>query len=291
MIRGTDFFAPVTLEVRSSRGGLLEVEGRSVEELRLLAVAARETWPEVAVDDDDFVAYLRAIPRRLEAATAANAGDLLLALGAARGDPAALRILDREYLGRLEALLPAKYRGEAKEIAQVLRDRLLVPDPDGRVRISEYCGRGGLASWLRVAAVRAALNQQRSQRREVGLEEDGALAERAAGDLEIDYLKRRYRDAFRDAFSTALGRLDARDRNILRLHYLDGLTMESIGALYHVHRVTVVRWMEHARVALARETRAELTGRLQVDRRELESILRLIESQVDLSLRAFLGKE
>jgi RNA polymerase sigma-70 factor (ECF subfamily) len=76
---------------------------------------------------------------------------------------------------------------------------------------------------------------------------------------------------------------------VLRQHYLDGLTMDAVAGLYRVHRITVVRWMNEARAALAKETRRELGARLRVDKRELESILRLIESQIDVTLRAFLG--
>jgi hypothetical protein len=42
--------------------------------------------------------------------------------------------------------------------------------------------------------------------------------------------------------------------------------------------------MEKARLGLAEETRRELTARLKVDKRELESILRLIESRVEVTL-------
>ena len=72
-------------------------------------------------------------------------------------------------------------------------------------------------------------------------------------------------------------------------HRLDGLTMDAIGGIYQVHRITVVRWMNQARQALAKETRRELSTRLRVDHQELESIMRLIESQMEVSLRAFLG--
>ena len=82
-----------------------------------------------------------------------------------------------------------------------------------------------------------------------------------------------------------------RDRNLLRQHYLDGLTMETIAPLYQVHRITIVRWMEKARAALGKATRHQLSSRLQVERTELESILRLIDSELDMSVRALLAKK
>ncbi len=250
--------------------------------------AARAARPEIALDQDAFLAFLRARPERLDASPE-HAGDLALSFACAAGNTAALRTLDAEYLSRVGATLPSRHRGDAAEVIQSLRDKLLVPDASGRAKIGDFTGRGGLGGWLRVAAVRVALNIERGKKHEVAFDENRALAERAAGDLEIDHLKRRYRLEFREAFTAALEALEARPRNLLRQHYLDGLTMEAIGAIYRVHRITVVRWMEQARAALAKETRRELGARLRVDRNELESILRLIESQLDVSLRAFLG--
>ncbi len=250
--------------------------------------AARAARPALALDDAAFAAYLQERPERLEASPD-HAGDLALSFACVQGDVAALRALDAEYLTRVVHALPARHRNDAAEIVQHLRDKLLVPDATGRVKIGDFTGRGGLSGWLRVAAVRVALNLERGKKHEVALDENRALAERASGDLEIDHLKKKYRTEFREAFTAALGALDARPRNLLRQHYLDGLTMEAIGGIYQVHRITVVRWMEGARAGLAKETRRELGARLRVDRNELDSILRLIESQMDVSLRAFLG--
>jgi len=255
---------------------------------RKICEAARAARPELTLDDGAFEAFLHARPERLDSSPE-HAGDLALSFACANGDGAAIRALEAEYLSRVASTLPSRHRSDAAEVIQSLRDKLLVASPTGPAKIGDFTGRGGLGGWLRVAAVRVALNIERSKKHEVALDENRALAERAAGDLEIDHLKRRYRLEFREAFTAALEALEARPRNLLRQHYLDGLTMEAIGAIYRVHRITVVRWMEQSREALAKETRRELSARLRVDRNELESILRLIESQMDMSLRAFLG--
>jgi hypothetical protein len=101
----------------------------------------------------------REATRALRAATSAHLGDVVLAFGCSRGDAAALRILERDsFHPGHESLLPPRHRADAPEVLQLLRHRLLVPDEDGRVRIGEYSGRGALRAWLRVAAVRVALN-------------------------------------------------------------------------------------------------------------------------------------
>ncbi len=255
-----------------------------------IVAAARAAWPEVVFDDGAFTAFLRARAARAMAASIKNAGDLLLAFACARGDAVALRIVEREYLGEPEALLPKRHQHEAAEIVQLLRERVLVSEGSAPARIEAYTGRGPLQAWLRVAAVRVALNLQRKSRREVPLDEDGSLAERAGQDLELVDLKRRYEREFRAAFSAGLRALAPRDRLLLRQHYIDGLGMAAIAGVHRVHRITIVRWMETARTALARETRRELGTRLRVDRRELESILRLVESRMDMSIQAFLTR-
>jgi RNA polymerase sigma-70 factor, ECF subfamily len=252
--------------------------------------AARAARPTLSVDEAAFVAFLEERPERLDA-PAERAGELALVFACMRGDASALRILDEEYLARLPARFPRRQKGDDAEILQLLRVRLLLADGSGRMKIGEFIGRGPLARWLRIAAARVALNAERRTWREISgdVDETSALANRAAGDLELDHLKRRYHAEFRAAFSQALASLDARSRNILKQHYLDGLTMEAVGALYQVHRVTVVRWIARAREDLAKETKSELTRRLRVEAGELESILRLLDSQFEASFRAFLG--
>jgi RNA polymerase sigma-70 factor (ECF subfamily) len=244
--------------------------------------AAKLARPDLGVDETAFAVFLSGRP--LGGSALQHAGDLALVFACSKGDARALSVLDAEYLSRMADILPSRYRDDAAEVAQVLRVRLLVPDDEGYAKIAGFTGKGGLAGWLRVAGVRAALNIKRSTKRETPLDENDALLERAGGDVELDHLKQRYRKEFKEAFAAALAALEPRSRNLLRQHYLDGVPMESIGQLYGVHRLTIVRWMEKARLGLAEETRRELTARLKVDKRELESILRLIESRVEVTL-------
>jgi RNA polymerase sigma-70 factor (ECF subfamily) len=262
--------------------------GRDDARVQQITSAARAARPAISFDEDGFATYLRERPERL-AAPLERAGDLALAYACGAGDPVALRALETDYLAQLASIVPSRYHAEAAEVAQHLRTKLLLPDATGHVKIADYSGRGGLRAWLRVAAVRTALNLKRSRAREVLLDEDRDLAERTAFDLEIDHLKRRYRGEFKAAFTAAFDALTPRARNLLRHHYLDGVTMEAIGTIYNVHRITVVRWMEQARATLAKETRRELRARLRVDGQELESILRLIDSQLEVTMRALVG--
>lgn len=78
---------------------------------------------------------------------------------------------------------------------------------------------------------------------------------------------------------------------MLRYNVLKGLNIAEIGAIYQVHRATVARWIAHARELLLQSTRERLTQRLHAADHELDSILRLIESQMDVSLRRCLDDD
>jgi RNA polymerase sigma-70 factor (ECF subfamily) len=111
-----------------------------------------------------------------------------------------------------------------------------------------------------------------------------------SNDPEVAYLKRVYTGEFRAAFESAFAELGARDRNLLRYAFVEGLTIDGIGALYKVHRATAARWIVKAHGELGAKVKAGLLARLGVDAAEYESILRLLESQIDLTLERFLHK-
>jgi RNA polymerase sigma-70 factor (ECF subfamily) len=166
----------------------------------------------------------------------------------------------------------------------MVRRLLLVAD--GRPpRIVDYAGRGDLRGFVRVTAVREALHLFRRGRPEVQIDAADTLGARAASDdPELAYLKDLYRGEFKIAFREAMGTLSDRQRNLIAQHFLDRLTLEQMAALYRVHRATVVRWLAAAREALLRGTHRAMTSRLKVRPAELDSILRLIDSQLDVSI-------
>lgn len=257
-----------------------------------LVGAGQAAMPTVSLPAEDFVAYLAA--RLPESATSVDGlralriGDLFLACACSRGDGVAIALFDSLHLANIGAALRSRDATTEAELKQVLREKLFVARDGARPKIADYSGRGDLASWVRVVAVRTALNLARGTRHEVPLDEDALLAERTGAGVEIETLKRLYRAEFAEAFGEALVTLTARDRNMLRQHYVDGLTMEQIGGAYRVHRLTVLRRMEQARRSLGKETYRRLATRLSLSRTELDSIMRLIRSQLDVSLSVHL---
>lgn len=242
------------------------------------------------VPADAFAAYLRErlpadIPRRL-ALRQLHTSDLYLACGCARGDTGAFAAFDDRCVRPLDRVL-AKM-GIAPEVCadvkQDVRIRTLV-GVTGRPEIIGFSGHGDLRGWVRVMAVRQALRRQDHARREVPATDDERLqCVVVSGTPELAHAKQKYHAEFQRAFEGALRALTDRERTLLRQHHIDGLTIDEIGALYHVHRSTAARLLARVRVRVLEATRVGMMSELHVAPDDLDSIIRMIRSQIEISL-------
>jgi RNA polymerase sigma-70 factor, ECF subfamily len=255
--------------------------------------AARAAWPSITLDEAVFVAQVWSkLPAdaSVDLARAVHASDLWLTLACASADPRALAAFDTHYVAPLSHVLRSLRLtpDQIDEVKQALRERLLVAGGE-RPRIAEFSGRAELRTWIRTTAVRLAIDLLRSQR-EIPLDDDEELVaiEAATDDPELTHLKDRYRHELHAAISDAIARLASRDRLVLKLHYIDRLGVERLGATFGVHHATAARWLIAARESLAELTRQILVAKLGVSNSELRSIARLVESQLDISMRRFL---
>jgi RNA polymerase sigma-70 factor, ECF subfamily len=206
----------------------------------------------------------------------------------AAGDPAALARYERELVPAITSVLrQRRYReDEIAEIQQSLRAELLVGN-DGCPAVTSYAGRGTLRSWVLISALHAALKLRRRAAREVPLEETALIALADATvptDGTPDPVKERYREAFGRAFRVALAALSARERTLLKMTAIDRLTIDQIGALHGVHRATAARWLDDARRSAFDATRRAMMHELGADRFEAESVMRWVQSRLDVSL-------
>ena len=257
--------------------------------------SARLAWPTVELRPEQFVTHLlRHLPDDVPRATALaqmHTDDLYLARACELGDKHAVLAFEQHCMTGLETAL-FRYRAFsdlAAEVKQRVREYLLVGNasPPG---IEGFSGRGDLRSWVRIIAVREAINLvrqlQRRSRRETAIDDDSLLHEYVTpGDPELEHIKARYVEEFKQAFSAALRGLPARDQTWLRQHVIDGLSIDQLGALYRVHRATAARNLQRARRAVLMATRERMASRLQVGSSELDSILRLIRSRLQVTLR------
>ena len=266
-------------------------------QLQAMCDEGQAAWPDLEIDPSVFTAFIAArLPADRgadEALTAIRASDLYLTCACALGSRQALAYFDQRYISELNlALARMRPRPEqVDEIKQLVRQKLFVSDDGPTGKIVDYSGRGDLRRWVRSIAIRTFLNQIRKYKREVHRDPDQPIFDEVTDDPEVEYMKRRYRNEFRAAFEQSLKSLDDRQQNLLRYHHIDGLNIDEIGAIYRVHRVTAYRWLEKAREALVKKTQKLLTAQLKVEQQEFQSIMRMIRSQLHLSLVRYLGED
>jgi RNA polymerase sigma-70 factor (ECF subfamily) len=274
-------------------------QGRQVEDdlersLERMLADARAAWPGIAVTDE---AYVRYVAERAPTAEGArledlHAADVYLACACAGGDAQAIAALDRGYLPEVLAILGrcGIERAVADEAVQKLRERLFVAADGKRAKIADYSGRGPLAGWLRVAATRAAKDLRRDEATRAAVTREAGPPSSMPGlDPELATIQRRYGDAFNRAFRDAFGALTSEERAVLRFYFVDGLNIERIGGALGLSRATVGRRMITARERLLAETLRLLGECLQATPTELESLLAIVRSKLEVSLGALIG--
>jgi RNA polymerase sigma-70 factor (ECF subfamily) len=169
-----------------------------------------------------------------------------------------------------------------------VRERLFVSEPGVRPRIAEYSGRGSLINFVRVVAARLRISKARKRGEILTIDGSGAAESPSPGsDPELEFIKERYRGEFKRALESALRALDDEARNLLKLHFVDGLTLDQLASLFSVHRATVARRIAAAREEILAGARRLLGERLDADTRELDSLIELVRSRIDLSLPSF----
>jgi RNA polymerase sigma-70 factor (ECF subfamily) len=255
---------------------------------------AREAWPQIAVGDEAFLAHLArhlAPCEPLDGFEHLHPAELYLALGCAEGKSAAVAAFEKEYGPDIEGAL-RRFRSVdlvPDDLRQALLEKVLVGREGKAPKIAEYAGQGFLQNWVRITAVRTFtdLTRARQRHRESPEEELMQLADGA--DLELSFLKTHYRAAFKQAFEGAVASLESGERNLLRQSVVRGLSIDQLAALYSIHRATAARRVQRAREALLEGTRAKLMSQLDIGPGELDSVMKLIHSRLDVSIHRVLG--
>jgi RNA polymerase sigma-70 factor (ECF subfamily) len=283
------FLAALPAEQRRQMEAHEGLAGRLAELLQ----GAREAWPRVPLSAETYAAFLAQrmtedLPpaARLEHLRAA---DLYLACAGLEGDPEAVRIFEEQHLAQVRGVLGRMRLPQdvQQEALQSLRARLYVAPTGGTPLLAKYSGRGSLRAWMRVTGVHTALKILERGKREVPMDDEQLMGLPSGGtDPELQLLKQTYRAEFREAFRGALASLSARERSLLQLSFLEGLTVDQLGGIFRVHRATAARWLARARALLLERTRAAFTASIGVARPEFESIMRLIDSRLEITFQS-----
>lgn len=261
--------------------------------LRAKAVAAH---PDIVIDEDVFA---RELVRRIgnvtpETIAAVRAPDVHLAIACLAGDEEALRQFKTILFEEIE-MCGARVRASRAQIDEIrshMLALLCIDDGERRAALHAYSGRGDLRSYIRVIATRELIRVIDAARREV-LSPNESLLDHLASvtDVEAGYIRDAYRPHLDAAMRVALASLADEPRALLRYSLIDGWSMGRIATLYGVHKATAARRCAAARDQLGEAIRAELSKRLVIPMHEVDSVVRLVQSRIDVSLSRLLAKE
>jgi len=216
-------------------------------------------------------------------------GDFYLACAAGHGNRKAIAIIDERYVGRLDARIRrlGSTPAATADVLQVIRERLFA---GSRPRLRAYNAAGPLEQWIKVVGIRIAIDSHRAQSSgrasEVPLEMDTAAP---VPDASLSLEKHQLKKAFEEALKTELTSLGKRDRTVLRLHVVEGVSIERIAAAYGVHRVTVARWIWTAGEIVLEGLRRHFRRHYGVVPSECDSMAHLVRSNLSLDLPRLLA--
>jgi RNA polymerase sigma-70 factor (ECF subfamily) len=282
-------------------------EGRLFAMLDRLTELGEAKWPACCFERATFQQRLLSLidvgssdPE--DALSQLHVPDLYLATACVLRLPRAQEILATHYLSGVPeqvARLGAAAAPLGDDVRRELEDSLLFGregiHEEGGVpvgappRIAQYAGRGTLEAFVARAARNLALTMLRPRARDhvVPLEES-----ESRGDLPRAtppaLTSARHDEALRGAVRVALAALDRRQRTIVRLHLVEGVTLTQIARMLRVHQSTVSRAFDAALHALYANIRNDLELRFRLNESEMQSIVRDARSRIDLSLSRLL---
>jgi RNA polymerase sigma-70 factor (ECF subfamily) len=177
---------------------------------------------------------------------------------------------------------------ERAEAEQRVRQHLLVGDGDAPPAIGKYLGYGPLESWVSVVAIRVAISFGRAESSERRLR-GKAITEATGLDPERLIIREEVRRELETAVRDALAALSDRERLILRLFLVSGMTLEAISRSMGVSPQAVSRSLAKSRQGLLEDVNRSLKQRLKVSHDDVASIIRFATSQLDVSISRLLS--
>jgi RNA polymerase sigma-70 factor (ECF subfamily) len=245
--------------------------------------AWKSAHPKVKVTLRAFVARCEKLGIALNESL--HGPDLFVAVACGLGDDVAISTVVNDVLPRARAAI-AKIDSSSDfvdEMHQRVLKEILVGDQGVRPRLEGYRGTGPLTAWVKTVAMRQAMKARNDR---PPLADTDALTHAAAAQQspELVFFQAQHRAAFNAIFAEAFGALEIRERNVLRHKYLDGLTVQQIGALYQVHHSTIVRLLKRTEQQLFEQVRSALRKKLSLSQGQLDSAVDALVSGLHQSL-------
>jgi RNA polymerase sigma-70 factor (ECF subfamily) len=254
--------------------------------LGALYARGRRAHPRLPVSEVAFGRFLArcANDTAVRSLDALVAEDVYLACACAEGVRGAAAVFEAEQAKVIRKAVSRvlEARNDREDAEQRVRQHLLVGGDAGPA-IAKYSGHVPLAKWVGVVAIRIAISLNRSENAERRLREK-AGAEAIGVSPEDLYMKAELRQTLEPAVAEALGRLAERDRLILRLYLVGGMTLHAIARSLGLSQPAVSKRLAKARDVLLEDIRDTVATRLKVPKDELSSVMRFIVSQLDVNI-------
>ena len=178
------------------------------------------------------------------------------------------------------------------DIAQILRQRVCLAADDRPAKILSYGGRAPLEAWLAAVAQRTALSLYRTDGAQHRMQQRlAAEAAIASQNPELQIIKAQYENEFKEALRLALEDLSDRSRTLLRLHVFGGQTLDQLAVIYDVHDTTISRWLAKAQKEMLERTAHHMHHQYGVSVNEFPSLVRVMASQIDVSIARLLDDD
>lgn len=205
-----------------------------------LLAHGRRIHPTITCEAKDFETFVMSRLARgaSHSDIQARAAELYLVAACLRGDQAAIERLDAQFLVEMRRAI-SRIDADPAFVAKLqrrVREALLVGD--GHPYLDEFTGQAPLAAWIRVFAIRTAL--------------ETAAGSSIGGQAVVDHdpmlreLQRSNGAELAEHVRDALADLDMRQRTTLRMHLNDHASVDDIARLFRVHHTTVMGWLEQA---------------------------------------------
>lgn len=254
--------------------------------LRALYLRGRAAWPELDVAEAVWAHHLaRHLPPQVAVGLDALHEDFYLAVAVTSGAPGAVERFCRAFRPKLLTWLTrTNDRPRAEEVVAAVEARLLSEGPEGG-HLARYSGRGPLERFVRAVAANVLLNQVRGVSPEPLTDAVVESLVEASLSPELASVARDARRTFTEALRAAFETLSPRERLLLRMHAVESATIDDLGRVYGVHKVTAFRWLEEARLRLRNGTRRHLRDAFRLDEAAIDSLLGGSDAMLDVSLK------
>jgi len=162
-------------------------------------------------------------------------------------------------------------------------------------KIGQYFGMGSLEGWIKVVVTRMAVDQIRSQQKQVSWEniefEPVAAHSTANSAGLVEELDNQKAVAlFAASLKHAVDRLTSQERLVLNLYYLQDVNLKQIGRLMKVHESTASRTVDRIKKQVRQSVEKHLREHFHLRQGEIDPLIQMAQTQAEVNFKKILAK-